>query len=102
MFMRGKARFDLNNNILVDVMDANVHDIQRACLMGGTLLVYHLINDEYRLGFNYMEGRVTIQFLGCAITEEQFNTQMSLWDNKCYKNVAPGTELLLLDNQYFL
>lgn len=100
--MRGKIRFDLNNNALVDVMDASMHDIHRACLMGGTLLVYHLIDDEYRIGFNYTEGRVTIQFLGCAITEEQFNTQMKLWGNECYKKVAPGTELLLLDNQYFI
>jgi hypothetical protein len=102
MYMRGKIRFDANNDLWVDVMDANIHDIQRACLMGGTLLVYHLINDDYRLGFNYTEGRVTFQFLGCSITEEQFNTQMQLWGNSCYKKVAPNTELLLLDNQYFI
>jgi hypothetical protein len=102
MNMKAKIRFDAYNDLWVDVTGCDMHDLQRACLMGGNLLVYHLVNDEYRIGFTYTEGRVTVQFLGCAITEEQFNTQMKLWDNESCKKVAPGTELLLLDNQYFI
>lgn len=101
MYLHGNIRIDLNNNIWVDVYDANIYDIQRACLMGGTLIVYHLINDEYRLGFTYNEGKISIQFIGVTLTQQQFETQTKLW-GKNYKIVAPGTELLLLDNQYFL
>lgn len=100
--MKAKIRFDAYNDLWVDVTGCNMHDLQRACLMGGNLLVYHLVGDEYRIGFTYTEGKVTVQFLGCAITEEQFNFQMQLWGNEYCKKIAPGTELLLLDNQYFI
>lgn len=100
--MKGKARFDLNNRMWIDIYDSSIHDIQRATLMGGTLLVYHLIEDEYRLGFNYSEGNIHIQFLGCVISKEHYEAQKTLWGGDQHKVVFPGTELTLLDNQYFL
>ena len=102
MYLKGKVRFDQNNDVWVDVYDSTIQDIQRASLMGGLMFVYHLINDDYRLGFNYINGRTTIQFLGCAITKQQFETQMKLWKNKNHIVVTPNTELCLIDNQYFV
>lgn len=101
MYIKGNVRIDLNNHMWVDIYDSTMYDIQRACLMGGTLIVYHLINDEYRLGFTYNHGKVSIQFVGVTLTQQQFETQTKIW-GKNYKIIAPGTELLLLDNQYFL
>jgi hypothetical protein len=102
MYMKAKVRIDLNNQMWVDIYEATLFDIQRACLLGGTLMVYPVYKDEYRLGFTYSQDRVNVQFVGIEITKEQYQTQKSMWGGDHQKRVAPNTELLLLDNQYFL
>lgn len=100
--MKASIRFDLNNEMWIDVKGATIHDIQRACLMGGKLSVYEYYVGEYRLSYYYKAGRINMQFIGIEITKEEFETQKALWHGNNSLAIMPGTELLLLDNQYFL
>lgn len=100
--MKSKVRIDANNEMWIDISGATLHDVQRACLMGGELIVFHLYKEHYRLGWYYNQGKLHIQFYGIEITKDQFETQMSMWQGDHIKKITPGTELLLLDNLYFL
>lgn len=102
MNMKANVRIDLNNELWVDVKGATIHDVQRACLFGGMVMVYHLYQDTYCLGYNYRKDKVNIQFVGIDITKEQYETQVAMWEGQTYLNVAPGTQLLLVDNKYFI
>jgi hypothetical protein len=100
--MKANVRIDLNNDMWVDVKGATIHDVQRACLIGGMVLVYHLYQETYCLSYIYRNGKVNIQFIGIDITKEQYETQVAMWEGDTFKNVAPGTQLLLVDDKYFI
>ena len=102
MQIKANIRFDMNNDLWIDVKGARIHDIQRACLMGGKVSVFELYENEYRLSYYYRCGRINMQFIGISITKDEFETQKSLWNGHNQIEIMPGTELLLLDNKYFL
>ncbi len=100
-YMRSKVRIDLQNRMWVDIYDGTIQDIQRACLMGGQLVVYQ-IDEIYYISYHHKEGNIHVQFVGVEITKEQYEQQRMVWNAKTYYLAKPGTELLLVDNSYFI
>jgi hypothetical protein len=99
--MRSKVRIDLQNRMWVDIYDGTIQDIHRACLMGGQLVVYQ-IDELYYISYHHTQGNIHVLFVGVTITKEQYDQQIMAWNGKTYYLASPGTELLLIDNSYFI
>lgn len=99
--MRAKVRIDLNNQMWIDIYDGTIQDIQRACLMGGRIMIYELAG-EYYMTYYLQQWNINIQFVGFEITKQQYDCQLHSWNGINSTCVEAGTELLLVDNSYFI
>jgi len=90
----------LYNSMWIDIKVTSINQLHQVALMGGRMLVYEVC-DIYYLGFVHECERVNLNFYGLTISKEQFEFQIRSWGDY-YLNIAPGTELLLADNLYFI